>query len=189
MKPLVLVAATLPFLAQAAMAEDLEIQPVVENVYALVGTLQQRNPENFGNNATFGVIVTPEGVVLVDAGASWKGAAQIDTTIDQITDQPVKYVINTGGQDHRWLGNGYFRESGARIIAGRCRGVGSLHRVAARALASASNGAMKGSGPASLCAQSPRSKGLPCSPETNALPRSSRRPEVQAVPMVRAPCY
>lgn len=117
MKPLVLVAATLPFLAQAAMAEDLEIQPVVENVYALVGTLQQRNPENFGNNATFGVIVTPEGVVLVDAGASWKGAAQIDTTIDQITDQPVKYVINTGGQDHRWLGNGYWQAHGAVVIS------------------------------------------------------------------------
>ncbi len=26
-------------------------------------------------------------------------------------------VINTGGQDHRWLGNGYFRQRGARIIA------------------------------------------------------------------------
>jgi glyoxylase-like metal-dependent hydrolase (beta-lactamase superfamily II) len=26
-------------------------------------------------------------------------------------------VINTGGQDHRWLGNGYFKQRGARIIA------------------------------------------------------------------------
>jgi glyoxylase-like metal-dependent hydrolase (beta-lactamase superfamily II) len=26
-------------------------------------------------------------------------------------------VINTGGQDHRWLGNGYFKDQDARIIA------------------------------------------------------------------------
>ncbi|MEO3479208.1 MBL fold metallo-hydrolase [Phaeobacter sp. CAU 1743] len=26
-------------------------------------------------------------------------------------------VINTGGQDHRWMGNGYWTEQGARIVA------------------------------------------------------------------------
>ena len=116
MKRLILSAAALPLLAQAASAYELEIQPVVDNVYALVGTINQRSAENFGDNATFGVIVTPEGVVLVDAGASWKGAELIDQTIDQITDQPVKYVINTGGQDHRWLGNNYWQAHGATVI-------------------------------------------------------------------------
>jgi glyoxylase-like metal-dependent hydrolase (beta-lactamase superfamily II) len=29
----------------------------------------------------------------------------------------VRWVINTGSQDHRWLGNGYFSERGAQIIA------------------------------------------------------------------------
>src|SRR5690606_2808735 len=28
-----------------------------------------------------------------------------------------KWVINTGGQDHRWLGNGYFQAQGAQIIS------------------------------------------------------------------------
>jgi hypothetical protein len=90
MKHLFLLPALLPGLALPAVAQELEIQPVADNIYALVGTLQQRSPENFGNNATFGVIVTPEGVILVDAGASWKGAEMIDTTLDEITDQPVK---------------------------------------------------------------------------------------------------
>ena len=94
----------------------LEVQPTAENIYALVGPLDQRSPENFGNNATFGVVVTPAGVVLIDAGASWKGAADIDAAIDTVTDQPVKVVINTGGQDHRWFGNGYWQAQGAQII-------------------------------------------------------------------------
>ena len=41
----------------------------------------------------------------------------IEAEIAQITDLPVKYVINTGGQDHRWLGNGYWQSKGAVVIA------------------------------------------------------------------------
>lgn len=97
----------------------LEIEKVTDNVYALVGEMGQRSANNYGNNATFGVIVTGEGVVLIDSGATWKGARKIEQTIRQITAQPVKLVINTGGQDHRWLGNGYFKAKGAKIVASR----------------------------------------------------------------------
>jgi glyoxylase-like metal-dependent hydrolase (beta-lactamase superfamily II) len=34
-----------------------------------------------------------------------------------VTDKAVVTVINSGGQDHRWLGNGYFKKLGAQIIA------------------------------------------------------------------------
>ena len=111
-----LFALALALLAAPVFAAGLEVQPVTDNTYALVGPLGQRSPENFGNNATFGVVVTPAGVVLIDAGASWKGAADIDAAIDTITDQPVKVLINTGGQDHRWFGNGYWQAQGVQII-------------------------------------------------------------------------
>lgn len=104
-------------LATPALSAGLEVQPVTDNIYALVGPLGQRDAENFANNATFGVIVTPDGVVLIDAGGSWQGAKDIDSAIDTFTDLPVKYVINSGGQDHRWLGNGYWQAQGATIIA------------------------------------------------------------------------
>jgi len=104
--------------AVAAGTEDgLRLQKLTDRVYAVVGPFGNRSPENLGNNATFGFVVTDDGVVLVDPGGSYRGAAAIDALVDQVTDQPVKVVINTGGQDHRWLGNGYFRERGARIIA------------------------------------------------------------------------
>ena len=111
---LTLVLSALPL---AAFADVLEVQKVADDVWALVGPKSQRNTENLGNNATFGVVVTSEGVVLMDPGGSWKGAEMIDATIDQITDQPVTYVIDTGGQDHRWLGNGYWQSQGATVIA------------------------------------------------------------------------
>ena len=103
-------------LAGPALA-GLKTVKVTDTVYALVGDKSQRSPENFANNATFGVIVTEDGVVLVDAGGSYKGAEEIDAAIEAITDQPVKVVIDTGGQDHRWLGNSYWAAQGARLIA------------------------------------------------------------------------
>src|SRR3970040_70763 len=102
-----------------ALAAPLQVQKVTDGVYALVGDIGQRSPENFGNNATFGAIVTGDGVVLVDPGGSYNGAKQIHEAIRSITDKPVRLVINTGGQDHRWLGNGYFKAQGARIVASK----------------------------------------------------------------------
>lgn len=100
-----------------ASAGSLEIQPVTDGVYAIVGENEQRSPQNLANNATFGVVVTGDGIVLIDPGGSWKGAEEIDAAIRSISDEPVRYVIDTGGQDHRWLGNGYWKAQGATIIA------------------------------------------------------------------------
>ena len=101
----------------AAAAEPLKVHTVAAGIYAIVGGLNNRTPENLGNNATFGVVVTENGVVLIDPGGSYQGAQQIAQAIASITKQPVVAIINTGGQDHRWLGNGYFAERGATIIA------------------------------------------------------------------------
>ncbi|HEY5739957.1 MAG TPA: MBL fold metallo-hydrolase [Gammaproteobacteria bacterium] len=97
----------------------LELQQVTDEVYAIVGDLGNRSADNLGNNATFGFVVTTAGVVLIDSGGTTRGARAIDAIIDTVTDAPVVAVINTGGQDHRWLGNAYFRNGGARLIASR----------------------------------------------------------------------
>ncbi|MEX0971272.1 MAG: MBL fold metallo-hydrolase [Paracoccaceae bacterium] len=101
----------------AVLADVLTVQPVTEDVWAIVGPLEQRSEVNLANNATFGLVVTREGAVLMDPGGSWKGAEMLHATIRTITDLPVVYVIDTGGQDHRWLGNGYWQAQGATVIA------------------------------------------------------------------------
>jgi glyoxylase-like metal-dependent hydrolase (beta-lactamase superfamily II) len=98
-------------------AEVLDVRPVTEGVWAIVGEKEQRSPENLGNNATFGLVVTEAGAVLIDPGGSWRGAEALHDAIRSVTDQSVTHVINTGGQDHRWLGNGYWQAQGATVIA------------------------------------------------------------------------
>ena len=107
----------LVMLAPAAWALEINPVQVAPGVYAVIGDLGGRTYENESLNANVGFIVSDDGVVVVDPGATYQSARKLHAAIRRVTDRPVKWVINTGGQDHRWLGNGYFREQGAEIIA------------------------------------------------------------------------
>jgi glyoxylase-like metal-dependent hydrolase (beta-lactamase superfamily II) len=98
-------------------AQAFETVQVADGIYALVGDLGQRSPQNLGHNMTSGFVVTAAGVVVIDTGASKLGAQAIHAAIRKFTDKPVIYAINTGGQDHRWLGNDYFKRQGAKLVA------------------------------------------------------------------------
>lgn len=118
MKILMLLLACLGLASDPARSDDgLQLQRVTDKVYAIVGDTGNRSPENLGNNASFGFVVTGEGVVLIDSGGTGRGARALEAAVRGVTDAPIEVVINTGGQDHRWLGNDYFRQRGARIIA------------------------------------------------------------------------
>lgn len=101
----------------AAQAFDLIPILVADGVYALIGPTGPRTYDNDALNNNLGFVVTGDGVVLVDSGASRLGAERVAAAIREVTGQPVRWVINTGSQDHRWLGNGYFADQGAQIIA------------------------------------------------------------------------
>jgi len=92
-------------------------EKITDNVYAFIGPLGQRSEDNDGLNNNLGFIVAKDGVILIDSGASQLGAKRIAAAIKEVTDKPVKWVINTGSQDHRWLGNDYFASQGAEIIS------------------------------------------------------------------------
>jgi glyoxylase-like metal-dependent hydrolase (beta-lactamase superfamily II) len=103
--------------SRLAAALDMAFSAVAPGVYAYVGETGARTYDNEGMNANSGFIVTDAGVVVVDSGSTRKVAEAIHAAVRRVTDQPVKLVVNTGGQDHRWLGNGYFRAQGAEILA------------------------------------------------------------------------
>src|SRR3569832_1174955 len=107
----------LALMTTAAQAFQLKAERVGDNVYALIGPLGQRSADNDGLNANFGFVVTPEGVILIDTGASRLGAERIAATISEVTDTPVRWVINTGSLDHRWLDIAFFAEMGAMRTA------------------------------------------------------------------------
>jgi glyoxylase-like metal-dependent hydrolase (beta-lactamase superfamily II) len=116
-KLILLAAALLSFAGLSRADYRPQAEQVADSVYAIVGPLGQRSADNDGLNANFGFVVTDEGVILIDSGASRLGAEKLAAAIGTVTDKPVRWVINTGSQDHRWLGNDYFAGQGAEVIA------------------------------------------------------------------------
>lgn len=112
----------LALLLTASSSSHLLAQPLItkkinDSTYALIGEIGGRTYENHGLNANYGAVVTKDGVVLIDSGASKQGAELITKEVQKITGQKIRWVINTGSQDHRWLGNDYFISQGAEVIA------------------------------------------------------------------------
>lgn len=103
---------------QGAHAEPLlKAEKLADGVFALIGSTGGRLYENLGLNANYGVLDTPEGAVLIDSGASAVAAKVLESEVKKLTGKQVRWVVNTGSQDHRWLGNAHFAGQGAEIIA------------------------------------------------------------------------
>jgi hypothetical protein len=110
-------AVTATLVTLPAWAVDVVFSPVAEGVYAYIGDTDGKTSENEGLNANIDLVVTPAGAVLIDSGASFQSAQKVHGAARKVTTQPVKWVINSGAQVHRWLGNGYFHAQGITTIA------------------------------------------------------------------------
>jgi hypothetical protein len=71
-----------PSISSAVALDDVRL---TGGIYAFVGGKQQRSPDNLANNATFGLIVTNAGAVLIDPGGSWKGAEALHASVRAVT--------------------------------------------------------------------------------------------------------
>lgn len=90
---------------------------VIPHVFSAIGATAPPTYENSGHNNNLSFIVTDEGVVVINAGASSRLAAALHEEIKQVTDKPVVLVINENGQGHAMLGNGYWRDLGVDVLA------------------------------------------------------------------------
>jgi len=100
-------------------ASELYSKPVevIPNVFSAIGATAPPTYENAGHNNNLSFIITGDGVVVMNSGASYKLAEALHAEIKTITDQPVKLVFNENGQGHAMLGNTYWAQQGVDIVA------------------------------------------------------------------------
>lgn len=124
MRTLALILIASPAFASEDIADQypqsvLYAKPVefIPHVFTATGATAPPTYENAGHNNNLSFVVTGDGVVVVNAGASTALARALHDEIKAITDQPVKLVINENGQGHAMLGNGYWAGLGVPILA------------------------------------------------------------------------
>jgi len=94
----------------AAPPEKIEVWPVRDNIYMLVGA---------GGNTT--VQVGNDGVLIVDTKLA-EASDQLLAAIRQITDKPIRYVINTHVHPDHVGGNEKIATAGSTIAGGNVSG-------------------------------------------------------------------
>jgi len=116
--PLALLASLLPLAAAVPAGDSIHAPPYVarrlaEGVYAVLGDTG-RGSEGRSNA---GFIVTPGGVVVVDALASPRQGEALLRTIRGVTRQPIRWLILTHHHPDHTFGAVVFRRAGAKVIA------------------------------------------------------------------------
>lgn len=101
----------LPASAQAPAGPPFELKQVGPGVYAAIGGPMA------GSNAGF--VVGDDGVLVVDSFAFPEAARALLAAIRQVTDKPIRYLVNSHYHIDHVSGDAVFKAAGATIIAHR----------------------------------------------------------------------
>jgi glyoxylase-like metal-dependent hydrolase (beta-lactamase superfamily II) len=101
--------------AQTSGSELFELHPVADGVYAAIAA------PRYKVNCNAAVIMTNDGVIVVDSHSKPSAAFALYQEIQSITRQPVKRVINTHFHWDHWQGNQIYRDAfpGLEVISSK----------------------------------------------------------------------
>ena len=99
--------------APTAGSELFELKPVADGIYAAIAA------PRYKVNCNAAVILTNDGVVVVDSHSKPSAALALYREVQSITKQPIKRVINTHFHWDHWQGNQTYKDAypGLEIIA------------------------------------------------------------------------
>lgn len=104
--------------SNASAGLPMRAKVVGDGVYAVVTPSRALpNQHNRGWNSNSAFVVTDSGVLLFDSGSSEAIGESLRKTIAEITDKPVRWIINSHAHGDHWLGNAAFDANVKEIIA------------------------------------------------------------------------
>ncbi len=107
-----------------AFADGLALEQIADGVYVHQGVHEDVSAENRGDIANIGFIVGDDCVAVIDTGGSPAVGEVLRAEVEQRTDTPICYVINTHVHPDHVFGNQAFVDTGAEFIG--------HHRLAAQ---------------------------------------------------------
>ena len=99
--------------------KELMLTKITDSVYVLHGIQAMPDKNNKGFISNSGIVISAEGVVIIDSGGSQQVGEMLLEKIREVTDKPVVAVFNTHMHGDHWLGNAAIRKAypDARIYA------------------------------------------------------------------------
>ena len=95
--------------------KEITLSKVADDVYVVHGVRGMPDKANQGFISNSGIVVTDEGIVIVDTGGSLKYGEMLLKKISEVSDKPVIAVINTHLHGDHWLGNAAIRKAYPKV--------------------------------------------------------------------------
>lgn len=91
--------------------KEMSLQQVTDNVYVVHGIHAMPDKSNKGFISNSGIVVSDEGVVIIDTGGSLQIGEMLLQKTREVTDKPVIAVFNTHLHGDHWMGNAAIRKA------------------------------------------------------------------------------
>ena len=91
-------------------AGSYQFEKINANIYVMHGPLTEPNVENDGFMNNPGLIISENGLIIVDPGSSYPVGKEVLKEIEKISDKPVMAVFNTHIHGDHWLANQAIKE-------------------------------------------------------------------------------
>ena len=108
---IVLLSSALNSFGRRRAAQPVELKKVSDRVFEILG----------GRGAQGGAYVGDDGLLVIDAKMDKKSVDEVIKGLRQITDKPIKYLVNTHSDGDHVTGNRYFPETVTFIAHENCR--------------------------------------------------------------------
>ncbi|BBB25910.1 quinoprotein relay system zinc metallohydrolase 1 [Amphritea japonica] len=95
----------------APLEYNLTAQEIASGTWVVEGKQEDFSRANGGNIVNTAFVVTGDGVVLIDTGPSLRYGTELRQLIGSVTDQPIRFVLNTHHHPDHFLGNQAFKDS------------------------------------------------------------------------------
>jgi glyoxylase-like metal-dependent hydrolase (beta-lactamase superfamily II) len=98
---------------------DYQLKPVEvgsDSVHCFFGYSEVMNDKNNGNMSNSCFVNMGNSYIVIDSGPTYSYASQAYEKMKKKANLKVKYVLNTHVHDDHWLGNGYYKKQGVKIV-------------------------------------------------------------------------